>query len=1136
MSARRFAFHTDPLDVESSELRVFSDPGKTRRGRFLRRLTLVFATIALWIVVFLSGAQPLGTEPVAPGGAYADAAASQGTRRLPALVPIEAVAREPADTCPTTRQPPFAAMADAGGFNRVFAHLPVSLEWAHLSLRQSCETIDVLVTDWLTIVETEDGATLRVANSETRELVDEFMSAAERAPVVLQRILLEKRHEGSNLGTRLADPATRSTLVSGLKAALIDLGSAGACLDLAQFPRDAMPAVGEFMGEVREALALAGLESCLIINGNDPGWIEDDVTDGFDVVVVKLFYEPWVGSAPRPLSENEWFFDTARQALDRIGHDRAVLALGTHGARWETGVPLPRMLTFPKAMSELAEARAKLTFVSDVSGSHAAYRDETGARQMVWLQDAASAFNQLSVLRQLGAGNIGVWSLGHEDPGVWPLLAGEAAQAQLITPAVTRVTIDNFVAYSGEGPALRVLDRPGIGLRRFEIDEATGLISNQTYDAYPTPYRIERYGQPRPNEIVLTFDDGPHPEFTPQILDILRDTGTPGVFFLLGQNVMNHPGIARRLVEEGHEVGAHSFSHPRMDGISPSRANIEHGLTDRVLAGATGHATRLYREPFLRSGGPISADRVEPLVSVQARGQLNYGMDVVPQDWAGLTSEQIADYVIAEVDRGAGNVILLHDGGGDDRSASVAALPVIISELRARGYVFTSVSEAMGMDRDTLMPAVDGMQPWFDHITFSFASGTVSGLVLMFWIVLLIGVARSLSILGLAALRHRHKAIRRGFSPKVAVIIPAFNEEGAIAKCVESVRASDYPNLEIVVVDDGSTDNTLNEILEFKHKKNVRMISHPNQGKWSALNRAILSLDADIAVCIDADTQVAPDAITKLAEHFDDPKIGAVAGKIVVGNRVNLLTRMQSLEYVTAQNFERRAFDRINGILVVPGAIGAWRVAALHKAGLFRHDTLTEDCDLTISVNRAGYRVIYDERAVAYTEAPQSVRALMAQRLRWSLGMFQSAWKHRRAIRDGRGIGLVSIPDLFVFGYLFPLLAPVTDFFVLLLAYSLIAGAGAAAGAAVAPLVPPEMLWAYLALPALEFLIAGYAVLTDGSAKKSLILVWPLQRIIYRPLLYITVFRTLTRAMFGTLAAWGKSRRHGGNLMVGQTA
>ena len=139
----------------------------------------------------------------------------------------------------------------------------------------------------------------------------------------------------------------------------------------------------------------------------------------------------------------------------------------------------------------------------------------------------------------------------------------------------------------------------------------------------------------------------------------------------------------------------------------------------------------------------------------------------------------------------------------------------------------------------------------------------------------------------------------------------------------------------------------------------------------------------------------------------------------MIGNKRNILTRLQALEYTTAQNIDRRAAELINGMLVVPGAIGAWRVAAVREAGLYSGTTLSEDANLTISVIRSGYRVTFDERAIAYTEAPARLSSFLSQRLRWSIGMLQTGWKHRGAWAEKRAIGLISLPDLAVFGYLF---------------------------------------------------------------------------------------------------------------------
>ncbi len=1130
MPLRRFAFHFDYLKAPTNAKRVFSDPRQMRRKRLRRRLIFVIGFFVVWAFLFFQNVRPV--DPIPTMGTVV-AAAGAGDFDARFDVENSGVLKTSAGSenvyCQTDRQP-FAAMADNARLGRVFAHLPISLEWSHLSLEESCETISVLVPDWVTVSEEKTDFVVDIASSDTRMPAEQHIEKRGAMLEVMPRVQFDLRPVDSLFAEKIADPNKKDSLVSALTEELTALGAAGACIDYSQFPIKERAVVKPFLDQLLISFDAAGLRSCIIVEGNDTSWLDLKSTDGFDHVIVKLFYEPWVGSAPSPLSDNRWFADTARNTLQEIGSDRLVVAIGSFAAKWKTGEPVPRKLGYGEVMSELHAANATLTYNPDVSGSFASFQSEDGRRQKIWMLDVASAFNQLSELTDLGIRNIGIWSLGSEDPGLWPLLNASNMEASLNSPDVSGILLDNFIDYRGVGPALKVVEHEVYGIRSFELDVDTGRIADQTYQIYPKPYVLERYGQPAPHELILTFDDGPHPEFTAQILDTLKSTDTPAVFFVLGQSTMNAPGLLKRIYEEGHEIGAHSFTHPRMDQISASRTALEHDLSHRAIASALGRDTILYREPFLRSGGPISGHRVRPLEIVQSRGEIIYGMDVVPKDWLGLTSDEIANYVIDQVEQGVGNVILLHDGG-EDRTASVEALPIIIKELNARGYVFKSIADVLGVEKTELMPEVSGAQPIFDRISFAFASSTTSGLVIVFWVVLLIGLFRSLTILSLALLRRRHKASVTGSYPKIAVVIPAFNEEAAIKKCIASILASDYPALEIVVADDGSNDNTLNEIFEFKHKRNVRVISQPNQGKWSALNRAILSLDAEIAVCIDADTQVKPDALSKLVAHFFDPKVGAVAGKIVVGNQVNLLTRMQALEYVTAQNFERRAFDSLNGILVVPGAIGAWRVSALHKAGLFCHDTMTEDADLTIAVNRAGYRVIYDECAVAYTEAPQSIRALMTQRLRWSLGMFQSAWKHKASIREGRSVGLASIPDMFVFGYLFPLLAPIADLFVVLLVYSICVGTWSGDVGTAQSLVSPELVWAYMTLPALEFAIATFAVLTDKNAKTSLILLWPFQRILYRPLLYLTVFRAVFRAMSGSLAVWGQSSRQGHDLL-----
>src|SRR5665213_3795030 len=205
------------------------------------------------------------------------------------------------------------------------------------------------------------------------------------------------------------------------------------------------------------------------------------------------------------------------------------------------------------------------------------------------------------------------------------------------------------------------------------------------------------------------------------------------------------------------------------------------------------------------------------------------------------------------------------------------------------------------------------------------------------------------------------------------------------------------------------------------------VLTKPNGGKAEALNFALRQTNEEIYVGIDADGVIAHDAIARLVCHFANPKIGAVAGNAKVGNRVNLWTRWQALEYITSQNFERRALDLFDVVMVVPGAIGAWRTAAVKDGGGYHTNTVAEDADLTMSLLEQGYKVIYEDRALAFTEAPVNARGLMRQRFRWSFGTLQAIYKHQRAFLNNKAMGLFALPNILIFQILLPLVSPFID-------------------------------------------------------------------------------------------------------------
>ena len=1045
-------------------------------------------------------------------------------------------APQPDGVCEKGRkQPYFSAMADTVA-PRVFAHVPVSAEWAFLSLDDSCGQVGVIVPEWISIVEQNGHPAISIISKDTRIAVEEHLENAAARPALLPAVLLGKDGDDEAFLEQIRDKEHAARLVLGLASAVSSLDAQGACLDFTGVKPDALLRLEPLMARFSSTFRAQGLVACTVLNGDQPLWKNSELTGLFDQVILKLFQQPWAESVPGPLAPFSWFENAAAEAVRAVGADKLVVALGSFSAEWTAGSPKPEILSYAEAMQRIGASGAEVHFSEKASNSFSRYRDAEGRQRKIWMQDAASAHNQLVRLKELGVANIAVWSLGQEDPGIWKSLQHQNAAKDFLGAELAVIELKNYVGYSGQGALLRIRQRASAGVRQLAFDVGTGLIKNQTYSLLPKPYSIELYGKPDSRKLVLTFDDGPHAKFTKEILDILQEEQVSGSFFVVGTSVMNSPDLVARMVEEGHEIGAHSFSHPRMDQISKTRVDLEFSLLDKILAGSAGRKTMLYREPFQRSGGPISAARVTSLEAAEDRGLVITGMEIVPKDWEGWDSGKIASYVIDQVEQGNGNVILLHDGG-QDRTATVEAVRPIIRTLRAKGYEFTTIADLLGTNRAALMPVAEGGSPVFDRVSFSMVWMAQQAVIFVFWTVLAIGLVRSGSILLLALLNRRERFTPLQRQPKVAVVIPAHNEAKVISQSIESVRKSGYKNLEIIVVDDGSTDDTLIEVLKFGHKSEVRLISQPNQGKWSALNRAVLSTKAEFVVCIDADTQICENAIRHLVRHFADPKTGAVAGKIIAGNRVNLLTRLQAFEYATSQNVERKAFDLINGILVVPGAIGAWRVEALKKAGLFSEETLTEDTDLTIQVNRAGYKIVFEPKAKAYTEVPEKVGQLLKQRLRWSFGMFQSAWKHKRAIIEGRSVGLVSISDMFVFGYVFPLLAPIADLFVAVMLYKLFAGGwtGEVGGSQSAP--QTQYLWAYLALPALELLIASVAIASDEDESLWSLLLFPLQRLVYRPLMYFSVIRSVLRAITGRLASWGTLKRQGRDysLVTGNT-
>ncbi|MCD2198130.1 bifunctional polysaccharide deacetylase/glycosyltransferase family 2 protein [Actinomycetospora endophytica] len=667
----------------------------------------------------------------------------------------------------------------------------------------------------------------------------------------------------------------------------------------------------------------------------------------------------------------------------------------------------------------------------------------------------------------------------------------------------------------------------GLASSEVGIDPPAAVPSAAAMDEVPRtvtdggPVVDTRGAQPRSaampaRTVALTFDDGPDPTWTPEILSVLRRHHVPATFFVVGSRAATYPGLLRDIRAAGSEVGIHSFTHPDLAAVSGMRLDRELAETQLVLDGAIGESSYLLRPPYSSSPNAVDNDALRSFREAGADGYVTVLSDVDSRDWQRPGVDAIVRNALPPA--GAGGIVLLHDAGGE-RSQTVAALDRLIPQLQAQGYRFTTPEAAVGLPADN--QPVSGVAHLMGRTVLGLVG--VAGVVVdtLAWLLLVVGVlvVVRLVLMLVVACRHRRRRHRPDFSwgppvrAPVSVIVPAYNEKENIAATVRSLVASEHP-VEVLVVDDGSTDGTA-EIVDGLRLPNVRVLRQANGGKPSALNAGIAHARHELIVMIDGDTVFEPATIGRLVGPFADPTVGAVAGNAKVASRRGLISRWQHIEYVMGFNVDRRVYDVLRCMPTIPGAIGAFRRGVLLEVGGVSDDTLAEDTDLTMAICRTGWRVVYEDSARAWTEAPATLAQLWRQRYRWSYGTMQAMWKHRRAVLDrgasGR-FGRFGLAHLAVFQILLPLLAPLVDIF---LGYGLIF------------LNPVTTLAMWAGVLAVQLAAAVIAFRLEGERVRVLWLL-PLQQIVYRQLMYAVLIRSAVTALGGIRLGWQKLRRVGG--------
>ncbi|SFT92873.1 bifunctional polysaccharide deacetylase/glycosyltransferase family 2 protein [Arthrobacter sp. ov118] len=629
---------------------------------------------------------------------------------------------------------------------------------------------------------------------------------------------------------------------------------------------------------------------------------------------------------------------------------------------------------------------------------------------------------------------------------------------------------------------------------------------------------------PEHQTLALTFDDGPDPVWTPQILDVLRKHHVHATFFVVGSAAIDHPDLVRSILADGHEIGVHTLTHADLGSAPAWRQQLEVQGAQRAIAGITGRAATLLRPPYSSENDAVGDGTWSVMRTAADQGYLTVLTSKDSEDWQRPGVATIQRNLAPSGPQG--QVLLMHDGGGD-RDQTVAALDSALTKFTDQGFRVTTVGDAVGITsmRDASVgERISGIALVWGIRLSDFVITAIS------WALVAAGavtVIRAVLVVGFAA-RHRRAArrsqsagrsrrrvdvpVRHEITETVSVIVPAYNESAGIEAAVRSIVASTHP-VEIIVVDDGSTDRTA-EIVEALSLPGVTLIRKENGGKPSALNAGLAAASHDLVVMVDGDTVFEPETVHALIQPFANPQVGAISGNTKVANRGGILGAWQHIEYVVGFNLDRRLFDVAECMPTVPGAIGAFRRDALLRVGGVSDDTLAEDTDLTMSLCRDGWRVVYQDDARAWTEAPESLEALWKQRYRWCYGTLQAMWKHRGAVVQGGAAGKLGrrgLGYLLVLQVLLPLFAPVVDVFAI---YGLIF------------LDPVRIGMLWLVFLVVQFLMAAYAFRLDNERLRPL---WtlPLQQFVYRQLMYLVVIQSVVTAVAGVHLRWHRMERYG---------
>ncbi|MEI7502297.1 MAG: glycosyltransferase, partial [Paludibacter sp.] len=801
------------------------------------------------------------------------------------------------------------------------------------SLKKNIGKLNMVMPEWFFQV----GSKGKIESRFEYETFD-FIHKNKVAVIPIINNFSNKRWNGDSTYIVLKNKTTRAKLIENIKTALDTNDLQGINIDFENLPVAIKPYMIKFSKELYETLHPDGYLTTIDIDPTVEGVSYKELAPYYDFIFIMAYNEHYPDGDPGCVSSLMFVENSLDQAMKEVPSEKIVLCLAGYGFDWEKGKTGTK-ISYQGLISLAKEYEEDVTFNLSQSDISMWYTDDNGAEHETHCNDAIGTYNIMRTAEDYNAGGVALWYLGSEDERIWNFYSKNLNENYLKKKPFNFKQLENIgsissVNYDGKGEVLEMINEPEKGFSKLSYDKNNELITDEKYISLPSSYMLKRYGAKDPKQIAITFDDGPNEEYTPKILDILKEKKVAATFFVTGANIENNIPLINRIYREGHEIGNHTFTHPNLEVTSENRERVELRSTRLLLESILGHSTLLFRPPYNTDAEPKNLFQIKSLAVANDEGFISVTSYIDPNDWE---EDVTADTIVARAiqHQYMGNIILMHDAGGE-RSQTILALPRIIDYYEKHGYHFVTVSSLMDKTRDQVMPVVqkkfkfaESLNLIFFVITFlweHFLHG-------FFIIAILLIIMRLLSIALFAILqriKEKKQKLPTDYFPKVSIIVPAYNEEMNAERTLNYLLNSDYPNFEIIFVDDGSKDDTYNKIKNvFDNHTKVKVLTKENGGKASALNFGIHQASGEILVCIDADTMLKPDAVSKLIPFFANEKVGAVAGNVRVGNTRNLLTNWQSIEYTTSQNFDRRAYDYVNAILVVPGAIGAFRKTAI---------------------------------------------------------------------------------------------------------------------------------------------------------------------------------------------------------------